>query len=254
MQVVSLDEFMKKYPNGMIVISTKWVFDDIKNQLLQYGVKEDKIINIGEYYNQLSKQQYFDLPEFLECIEDGEVFLDGGSYDGETSLEFVKWYKQNGNNKNRPCKVYAWEPGSDNIKKIETNLQNYDIEYVLIRKGLWNKAGKFRFNQDLSCSKIITDTTASQCEFIEIEVDSIDAVMDVAATFIKMDIEGCEYEALLGAREMIRNNKPKLAISAYHKKDDIWKLPWLIHSINPEYKFYLRHYSFSTNETVLYAL
>ena len=73
-------------------------------------------------------------------------------------------------------------------------------------------------------------------------------------TFIKMDIEGSEYQAILGAEKMITSHKPKLAISVYHKPEDIWQLPLLIYRFNHEYKFYLRHYSFGNNETVLYAL
>ena len=69
-----------------------------------------------------------------------------------------------------------------------------------------------------------------------------------------MDIEGAEYQAILGAKKIIDKYKPKLAICVYHKPEDIWELPWLIHKINQEYKFYLRHYSFGDVETVLYAL
>lgn len=67
-------------------------------------------------------------------------------------------------------------------------------------------------------------------------------------------IEGAEYEALLGAKNTIKKYKPKCAISIYHKRCDIWEIPILLLSYNPDYKFYLRTYSFSGNDTVLYAL
>ena len=69
-----------------------------------------------------------------------------------------------------------------------------------------------------------------------------------------MDIEGAEREAIIGARNIIKSQKPKMAVSIYHKKEDIWELPKLLIEINPEYKFYLRHYSFRDAETVLYAI
>ena len=87
-----------------------------------------------------------------------------------------------------------------------------------------------------------------------IPVTSLDAVIDGKVTFIKMDIEGAEYEALKGAERLIREYKPKLAVSVYHKPEDIWELPGLILSFCPEYTFYLRHYSLSSEETVLYAV
>jgi hypothetical protein len=72
-------------------------------------------------------------------------------------------------------------------------------------------------------------------------------------TFIKMDLEGYEELALLGAKETIKRDKPKLAISIYHGKDDYWKLPNIILDADSEYRFYIRHYTLFNNETVLYG-
>lgn len=58
----------------------------------------------------------------------------------------------------------------------------------------------------------------------------------------------------LTVRNIITSQKPKLAISIYHKKEDIWELPGLLLEMNPEYRFYLRHYSLREAETVLYAV
>lgn len=60
-------------------------------------------------------------------------------------------------------------------------------------------------------------------------------------TFLKMDIEGAEYDALKGAERTIRKLHPKLAVCVYHGYDDLWRLPILIDNYNPDYKFYLRH-------------
>ena len=57
-----------------------------------------------------------------------------------------------------------------------------------------------------------------------------------------MDIEGSEYEALLGSKEHIKNDKPKLLISIYHGFDDVWRIIKLIDSFNSDYKYYLRYY------------
>lgn len=69
-----------------------------------------------------------------------------------------------------------------------------------------------------------------------------------------MDVEGAEYEALKGAAEIIKNQHPVLAISLYHKPEDVFEIPKLILDIYSGYKLYLRHYSFSRHETVLYAI
>jgi len=77
---------------------------------------------------------------------------------------------------------------------------------------------------------------------------------DEKATFIKMDIEGSELEALKGAQNQIKVNKPKLAICVYHKETDLITIPQFILSLNPDYKLYLRHYGNFSTELVLYAL
>ena len=79
-------------------------------------------------------------------------------------------------------------------------------------------------------------------------------VKNERVTFIKLDVEGAEYEALLGAQNTIKKNRPKLAISIYHKPQDIFELPELIMSIRDDYRMYLRHYQLSPNETILYCV
>lgn len=62
------------------------------------------------------------------------------------------------------------------------------------------------------------------------------------ATYIKMNIEGSELQALKGAEETIKSYQPKLAIAGYHKTWDLWKVPLLIYEMNNKYRFYLRSY------------
>ncbi|MDD7177491.1 MAG: FkbM family methyltransferase, partial [Lachnospiraceae bacterium] len=60
-------------------------------------------------------------------------------------------------------------------------------------------------------------------------------------SLLKMDIEGAEYQALLGAKNHIQNDHPVLAISVYHSNEDLLRIPRLIHDICPDYRFYLRY-------------
>ena len=88
------------------------------------------------------------------------------------------------------------------------------------------------------------------------EIVTLDEDIQEPVSWIKMDIEGMEYDALLGCRTHIVNEHPKLSISVYHGYDDLWLLPKLIHSLNPSYKFYLRYYggNLIPTEIVLTAL
>ncbi len=72
-------------------------------------------------------------------------------------------------------------------------------------------------------------------------------------TFLKFDIEGAEQEALTGGKRLIEKVHPHLAVCVYHKPEDIYVIPKMLHHMNPLYRFRLEHYSPYTWETVLYA-
>jgi hypothetical protein len=70
---------------------------------------------------------------------------------------------------------------------------------------------------------------------------------------IKLDVEGAELEALKGARNTIKQYKPKLQISIYHKLEDIWTLPQYIKSLDSSYEMYVGHHAMDPHESILYA-
>ena len=73
-------------------------------------------------------------------------------------------------------------------------------------------------------------------------------------TMVKMDIEGAEYDALLGMKGTLRFH-PILMVSMYHKVEDLFRLQLLIEKMCPGvYHYYIRHYSPTIIETVLYAV
>lgn len=72
-------------------------------------------------------------------------------------------------------------------------------------------------------------------------------------TFIKMDIEGAELEALQGSAGIIKKCRPRMAISLYHKQEDIISIPSYILTLNQGYKFIIRAYCTNGSETILYA-
>lgn len=123
-----------------------------------------------------------------------------------------------------------------------------DVKNVLVETGLWSEKASLKITAKG------TGSCVGNLGDYEICVDSIDNICDVPPSFIKMDIEGSEYEAIKGAEGTIRRYKPKLAICVYHRLEDIVQLPKILLEYNSEYTFYLRHYSFASNETVLYAL
>ncbi|MEK5478232.1 FkbM family methyltransferase [Paenibacillus sp. FSL R5-0407] len=185
--------------------------------------------------------QYFD-PDIIK-LSDQEVFIDGGAYTGDTVEEFLK--ATDGMFK----KVYSFEP-EENKHNSFKQVTGGDERIQLMPYGLWSKPEILRFNAQGNYASGLNEVGN-----VEIPVTSIDEVLKGApVTFIKMDIEGAELEALKGARESIRKYKPKLAICVYHKPLDIVDIPLYLTELVPEYKIYFRHYSVSMYETVCYAV
>ena len=92
-------------------------------------------------------------------------------------------------------------------------------------------------------------------EIDKVDVVALDEDIDERVTFIKMDIEGAEKAALQGCQKHILEDAPRLAICVYHKLGDVWWVPQYVKSLNPGYKFYLRHhYPYGYSETVMYCL
>lgn len=243
--VINIKTLKEKYYDDLIIIASRVFHYEISEQLLSEGFKEENIINVGKYCDTLSHVQYFDLPELQLNINEKEVFVDGGCYDGKNTYEFQNWCNRSNV---KDMFVYAWEPDPENLKQCKAILDNNQNKYKLINKGLWSKAATLFFEMAETASTITENGT------MKIKVDSIDNALDSPVTFIKMDVEGAESKALLGAERTIKKYSPKLAICVYHKPEDIWEIPLLIHKMNPSYRFYLRHYSLTNSETVLYAI
>ncbi len=212
-------------------LSRQIVLDRLRNYLYPFEMKCSP-----------PEDQYFekDVIQFT----DHEVFVDGGFYTGDTALEFIK--RMNG------CydAIYGFEPEERNYKKAKANLIQHQHVYI-VNQGLWDKDERLRFLSGGSSSKVDCNGTDS------ISLTSLDyffADKKKLPTFIKMDIEGAEKKALLGAEHIIRTVHPKLAICVYHKPEDIYELPQLIRGFYDGYRFALRHYSKGVVETVLYAV
>lgn len=231
----------------------EWFYNELKDEqsrnvlkgILNYKLSHD-LNYIKKIYDN-PKDQYFDKELIHFSPED--ILLDCGAYIGDTVVEYINHNKEIYN------KVICLEVDRDNCEYIR-KLQNK------FRIDLYDIAAYNYYSTDLRFDKIgsgsgkLIESGLKKEQEILITGDRIDSVLkDDKVSFIKMDIEGAEYKALLGAVETIEKYKPTLMISVYHKQDDMIKIPLLIKSINYNYKLYLRHYrSMSVQETVLYAI
>lgn len=184
--------------------------------------------------------QYFD-PSIMKCSE-GEIFVDAGGFIGDSAEGFILWCK--GNYK----EILFYELDERVLKIAKENLKQYE-DIVYIQAGL----GKERQELFYSDMNEIGGGMISLDGDIPVEITALDERKE-KVTFIKMDIEGFEKEALDGAKNTIIKWKPKLAISSYHKPEDLYEILLFIKKLQLNYIFYLRHYTDVYADTVLYAV
>lgn len=242
--VISPEQLLKDYQDYYVLISTTMFQDEIEDFLIKNGWDKSKILNPKIVASEWYSQQYFDEEIMKPCPN--EIFIDGGCYDCSTDRLFIKWcggdYK----------KIYAFEP---DIKNYEKCLKEADRipNLELANKGLWSREETLHFAGGAEQGSRIIETKDQSVTTISVAAID-DVVGEDKVTFIKMDVEGAELEALKGARKTIMKHHPRLAISIYHKPEDIWEIPAYILSLSKDYRLYIRHYQLSKNETILYAV
>lgn len=189
-----------------------------------------------------STRQYFE-PSVLEHL-DGAVYVDCGALDGMTALEFVL-------NCPNYRAIYAYEPDPAAFPLCAETFEQTGLGRVTLRKGaVSNHVGTSSFNNSIALGASRMDGVGG----VTVETTTLDEDIPETVDFIKMDIEGHEQHALVGARGHIGRDKPVMAICVYHLFDDLRTIPVMIRQIEPGYTFQLRHYTIGIDETVLYAI
>lgn len=180
-------------------------------------------------------------PRDIIHLSDHEVFIDGGAFVGDTIRVFYK--KTSAKYK----KIVAFEPDTYNYKML-TKLKYHDV--VKNNMGLWDDDCELNFTNGGGCGSRMSEHADSTV--IVRKLDNLDVCQN--ATYIKLDIEGSELNALMGAENLIKRNHPKLAVCLYHSDEDMIRIIEYIHNIEPDYHIYVRHHSIQAAETVMYAV
>jgi len=220
----------------------EWIFDRLEDaesrrilhRLINFRLSRD--LHFMDGFVDAQDRQYFE--PFLDLQEAGESFADVGCYDGFTSLEFIKRcpeYKS----------IHVFEPELGNMNRVKVRLTEFpSIHFYPF--GVSDKEQILRFKSAGSAS-VVSDHGE-----LSIKVKRIDDVIHDSVSFLKMDIEGGEIPALRGASRLIEKYQPRLAISVYHKSDDLWQIPELVLKIRDDYRVFLRHYTEGMTETVMF--
>ena len=248
-------EFKKEFDNQKKETKLKknhhWVSDKFLIDLKSLKNLPIKLYTSDWAAFMLDKHYHLTIKEFTFTPKRGDVVLDLGAYTGENCIYYSYLVGDSGN-------VYAFEFIDTNIENLEKNLslnRNFSSNVKIIKNPVSDKIKKI-YTSDQGPGTIAHDKKADhlELEFETITIDQFSKDYDLKKIdCIKMDIEGSEFDALVGGFETIKKFKPNLCISAYHKIDDFYKLTKLIKKISKDYRFYLEHHHTSYMETVLYA-
>ena len=164
-------------------------------------------------------------------LNNQEAFVDIGAYRGDTVEKFLK------HTNNEYINIVAAEPDKKTFLKLLANCESLK-NFRCVNAAITDFDGKIGF------SSLAGRQSAVGGENMIKSLSLPTLCEDVEPTFIKIDSEGCEIEILKGGENILKEFKPKMNIAAYHKGEDIFKLPILINSINPDYEIHLRHHPY----------
>lgn len=187
---------------------------------------------------------------FVKKMDDNECLAFAGAFNG-------KHIERALSNNNR-IKVHAFEPNKYWFEKLQEKY-NENTSIHIHNKILWNKKAVLKFDTNESNFGLdahVCETSDSTYNDL-VESINLDSFKHEKPTYIVLDVEGSEAQVIDGARELIKQERPKLAICLYHQLNDFLDIPELITSIDVanQYKLYVKQHScISAIETVLYAL
>lgn len=219
--------------------------EDVRSKECLKAYLNAKIEENSSYlYPYIVVPQYFFESDMWRIGAD-EILFDAGAYDGDSIKDFLNAVDR------QYQKIIACEPDKGNMKKLQEFIKTENLKNIkTVCKGLADGEKLLKYNSTGTMMSVIAEEGKE-----EIHVDSIDNILeDAPVTIIKMDIEGYEKKALLGAKQTIRKYKPMLFISAYHKKDDLFSIQRMIKSFSEEYRFFFRVHKPLAIDAVLYAV
>ncbi len=169
----------------------------------------------------------------LLSLDSYTTYLDLGAYNGDTVRKYLDLCPN-------LTKIYAFEPDIRNFKKLSAYASaEQRAEILPLNYASWNENTTLEFSSSGNRNSSGSGTASHQSKIVLIEAKRPDSIVS-SIDFIKFDVEGAEYKAILGCKELIKASSPDMLISMYHKSEDMYELIPLISSLAPNSKLFLR--------------
>ena len=225
--------------------------DEISKDVFRSVVSYKLSGNIGYL-----KSSHTDFSEVYHLLgaERFERIADLGAYNGDTLREITPFAT-------RLIEAIAFEPDRRNHKKLSEYAETVEeFRITPLKLAAWSNRATLCFdgsgNRNSSLISGAQMSVTKQPKIVEAEADSLDNILDgKEIDYIKYDVEGSEREAILGSVKTIEKHRPALLISLYHRSEDLFDLPLMIHERFPDYQFFMRRRQYIPAwDTVLIAV
>lgn len=241
-------DFIKKHEQILQDVYER--LEDQKSKDVMVAFFNQRISGNADYIPKVCSGNIY-LDSDIIKLEQEEIYIDCGAYNGDSVIPFIKKIES----LDGECsykKIIAFEADLENVEKFKRNVMGKFKNVEIIPKATYSTVTKLKFDNGN-----LTSSCLSEDGMITVETENIDHILDDGeerVSFIKLDVEGAELETLKGARKSIANYKPKLAISIYHKQEDLVTIPQFLLDLVPEYKLYMRAHVGDSSDVVLYAV
>ena len=179
----------------------------------------------------------------LVRLEKGSRCIDCGAYDGDSVAALLSQFDQ------EVTEVVAFEPHPVTFQDLYARFK-HDARVKLEEVAVADFTGVHAMSDEPARGSQLLSNSDTL-----VRTGTIDNFLSGQQVhYIKMNIEGSEPQALIGAQRSIKEWRPTLAVGAYHAPDHLTRIPQIIHEMNPEYDLFLRQEGGGFVETVLYAL
>lgn len=225
----------------------EWLRDEFSDQLsvktldsiIQYRISGNSLV-----FEDIFQPNLYYVDDLFQFSTGEELFIDAGAFEGDTISLFSSYV--DGQYK----KIVAFEPDPATFGRLKNNFfENNNV--ICINKGLSHSRSAMRFVSGEQRASVFSNSGNISVDVTDL--DSSLTELGLSPTVIKMNIEGFELDALDGARNTIKENNPKLFISAYHRPSHLWEVARKIKTINPAYNIALRQFDRGLVESVIVA-
>ena len=188
--------------------------------------------------------QYF--PPGLPAWPSPVRFVDCGAFDGDTLRQFIE--------RGLPIEaIAAFEPDPANFRQLAKCISSEPFKSTtscLFPCGVGATLSQVRFSAGFGTGSQISDQGEIMIQCVSLD----ESLAGFRPNMIKMDIEGAEYDALVGAKQIIEEHRPALAICVYHRADHLWSIPLLAEKYLGGARHYLRLHAYHALDLVNYVL